>query len=40
MCGGITVAGIFELKLTNEVYYLDGSYEESFEVPLESTEEE
>ena len=40
MCGGITIAGIFELKLTNEVYYLDGSYEESFEVPLESTEEE
>jgi hypothetical protein len=40
MCGGITIAGIFELKLSNEVYYLDGSYEESFEVPLESTEEE
>ena len=40
MCGGVTIAGIFDFKMSSEAYYLDGSYEESFEIPLESTEEE
>lgn len=40
MCGGITIAGIFEMKLSEEVYFFNESFEESFEVPLESTEED
>jgi hypothetical protein len=40
VCGGLTVAGIFEFRLVSESYYLDSSFEESFEIPFESTEEE
>lgn len=40
VCGSITIAGIFELKLTDEVYFLKELYAETFEVPLDSTEED
>jgi hypothetical protein len=40
MCGNITVAGIFELKLIDEVYFIKELFQETFEVPLDTTEED
>jgi hypothetical protein len=40
MCGKLTIAGIFELKITDEVYFMKELFQETFEVPLDSTEED
>lgn len=40
MCGSITIAGIFEMKLSNEVYFFSESFKDSFEAYLENTEED
>jgi hypothetical protein len=38
MCGAVTVAGIYELKLTSEVYF-DGKEGTDFELNLDPEEE-
>jgi hypothetical protein len=40
ICGGITVAGIFEFKLVDDLYYTDGMFEETVELSLDNTEED
>ena len=41
MCGGLTVAGIFEMRIPTEVYFLETSEEDSkFVFSLEDVEED
>jgi hypothetical protein len=40
ICGGITVAGIFEFKLVDDLYYTGGMFEETVELSLDNTEED
>lgn len=39
VCGGLTVAGIFELKLTSEVYFFENQDFSSLEVEIDSEED-
>lgn len=38
MCGSITIAGIYELKLTSEVYFYNNKDQMGFEINIEEDE--
>jgi hypothetical protein len=39
VCGGLTIAGIFELKLTSEVYFFENQDFSNLEVEIDSEED-